>query len=140
MRFCIPGTLAGLLLLSTSGFPQSPGSAGTIEGTVADPSGAAIAGATATIVNLISGFNRTAQTDTAGVFRFRNLPPNSYHLTVIAPGFAAADRDVAVRSAVPVTLTFSLVLAGAHASVTVEAEGADLLENVPYAHNDVDRD
>ena len=132
--------LASLLFLCTAGFGQAPGSAGTVTGTVTDPSGAAIPGATAGIANLISGFKRTVQTDSNGSFVIRNVPPNAYRLTVAAPGFNTAERDVAVRSAVPVTLSIPLTVAGEHATVTVEAEGADLLENVPYAHNDVDRD
>ena len=38
----------------------------------------------------------------------------------------------------PIDLKVKLALAGARQTVTVEAAGADLLENVPYAHNDVD--
>src|SRR5207249_5834173 len=40
----------------------------------------------------------------------------------------------------PVALKVGLSLAGEHATVTVEASGVAMLENVPYAHNDVDRD
>ena len=46
---------------------------------------------------------------------------------------------MAVRSSVPVALKFALALAGERTTVTVEG-GAALLENVAYAHNDVDRE
>lgn len=119
---------------------QSPGSAGTIEGTITDPSGSAVPGATATIGNSISGFKRTVQSDANGVFRFRNVPPNKYHLSVTASGFDPADQDVNVRTSVPINVPVALQLAGGRTSITVEGEGADLLENVAFAHNDVDRE
>ena len=42
---------------------QGMGSAGTVKGTVKDPSGAVIPGATARIYNPVTGFERTASTD-----------------------------------------------------------------------------
>ena len=42
---------------------QGLGSAGTVKGTVKDPSGAVIPGATVTIHNPVTGFERTASTD-----------------------------------------------------------------------------
>ena len=72
-------------------------------------------------------------------FVFPNLPPNAYHLTAQASGFGPSEQDVQVRRSVPLTLAISLAVAGSTTSVTVEAFGADLLENVPYAHNDMDQ-
>jgi len=117
---------------------QSLGNAGTVSGTVTDPSGAAIGRATVIIVNRITNYRQTATTDSSGVFRFTNIPPNPYHLDVSAPNFASSEQDVDVRSTVPINLKVQLALAGTKTTVTVEASGADLLENVPYAHNDVD--
>ena len=45
---------------------------------------------------------------------------------------------VNVRSTVPASVKVTLTVAGVTESVTVEATGADILENVPYAHSDVD--
>jgi hypothetical protein len=118
---------------------QSVGGAGTIEGTVMDPSGAAVPNAAIEISNPITKFTKTTQTDTSGVFRIPNVPPNSYHLNVSAPGFTPSAQDVNVRSAVPVAVKFALALGTATESVDVEAAGEHILENVPYAHNDVDR-
>ncbi len=128
-----------LLACSFPASAQSLGSAGTVEGTITDASGAVIAGATATIVNRITGYQQTATTDSVGSFRLNNVPPNPYHLEVSAPGFATLQQDIVVRSAVPLTLQPSLQVAGGRTTVVVEAAGADVLENVPYAHNDMDR-
>ena len=131
-----------LVVLSLTAVPslsaQALGNAGTIDGTVTDSSGAVLPGAKITILNRLTNYQQTATTDDKGGFHLTNIPPNPYHVEVSAPSFATATQDVEVRSTVPVSLKFSLAVTGAQQSVTVEANGADLLENVPYAHNDVD--
>src|SRR5450432_1603526 len=115
------------------------GNAGTIEGSVVDPSGAVVAKATVTIHNAVSGYNQSTATVADGTFRFSNIPPNPYHLEVKASGFAVFAQDVSIRSAIPVQFKATLALAGAQTSVTVEGAGADLLEVDPSAHIDADR-
>src|SRR5438445_8992604 len=114
------------------------GNSGTIEGVVKDPTGGAIPNATVEIANPVSGFTRTATTDSEGSFRFANVPFNPYHLTATAAGFAAYTQDVDVRSTVPTTLQISLKLGTAQTSITVEAKGEDLIEKDPSFHTDVD--
>ena len=63
-----------------------------IKGTVKDPSGAVIPGATVTIHNPVTGFERTASTDASGSFTFNNVPFNPYHLTVTDDRFRSACR------------------------------------------------
>jgi hypothetical protein len=116
---------------------QSLGNAGTLEGKVTDPSGAPIPQTTVTILNRVTNYKRSTNTDSSGSFRFTNIPPNPYHLEASAPSFAVYKQDVDVRSTVPITLSIPLALSGTQTTVTVEGAGADLLENVPYAHNDV---
>jgi hypothetical protein len=111
---------------------------GTVAGTVTDPTGAVVTGATVEVSNAITGYQRTTTTDAKGAFRFTDVPLNPYHLSVSASGFGAAARDVTVRSAVPIELNIPLTLAGAKETVNVEAQGADVIENVPDAHTDVD--
>jgi hypothetical protein len=94
---------------------------------------------TVTIGNPVTGLNRTATTDAAGRFVFRNLPPNPYHLTVEAQGFARLERDVDVRSAVPIEVELTLALAGTTESVQVVGHAEDLLERDPTAHTDIDQ-
>src|SRR2546428_673058 len=117
-------------------FAQSVAS-GTIEGTVVDSTGAIVVGAMVEIRNPITGFEQTAVTDSMGTFRFANIPFNPYHLQVSQPGFAPAAQDVNVRSAVSVPIKVTLSVAGISETVEVEAGGQDILENVPYAHADV---
>src|SRR5438105_516931 len=132
--------VAGFLLLSSiaiSAAAQSVAS-GTIEGTVVDPTGAVVTGATVEIRNPISRYQQMTTTDSMGAFRFTNIPLNPYHLEVMAPGFAAAAQDVNVRTTVPISVKITLAVAGVSQEVSVEAGAADILETVPFAHADVD--
>ena len=89
--------------------------------------------------NPVSGLRRTATTDATGRFMFRNLPPNPYHVSVSAQGFQRLDRDVDVRSGVPIELELSMALEGTTASVDVVGHAEDLLERDPTAHTDIDQ-
>jgi hypothetical protein len=128
----------GLLAAGPIAMAQNAGNSTGVTGTVADPSGAVIPGATVTIHNPVSGFERTATTDASGNFAIANVPFNPYHLTVTAIGFSTYAQDIDVRSSVPISVKISLQLAGASSTVTVEAAG-DLLETDSTFHTDVDR-
>jgi hypothetical protein len=86
---------------------QAPTSA-SVSGTVHDPSGAPVAGASATITNLERNQAQTAVTDRQGRFRFPVLAVGEYQLDLAVPGFAPWQRRLrlTVGSAleVPVTL------------------------------------
>src|ERR1700677_2711560 len=125
------------LALASSLLAQS--NSGTIIGTVTDPSGAVVAGATLTINNPVSQYSLSAVTDKAGQYQFTNVPFNPYHMTISATGFASMAQDVTLRSTVPLTVGIALKVGDASSTVTVEG-GEDLLENDPTFHTDVDRD
>jgi Carboxypeptidase regulatory-like domain/TonB-dependent Receptor Plug Domain len=119
-------------------YAQSAANSGTISGMITDPSGAAVPGAAVSITNPVSEYARTATTDSAGHYRFPNVPFNPYHLTVTMTGFASAAKDLDVRSVVPVNVSISLKVGAASSTVTVEG-GEDLVENDSTFHTDVDR-
>lgn len=116
---------------------QSGGNSGTIYGTVMDPSGAVVPGASVSIENPVSHYSKQTTSDSGGHYEFTNLPFNPYHLVISATGFSGSVQDVDVRSVVPVSLSTALEVGGGSTTVTVEA--ADLLENDPTFHTDVDR-
>src|SRR6266853_2969617 len=117
---------------------QSLGNAGTIEGTVVDPSGAVVPKAEVTLRNVVSGYSQSALSGSDGVFRFTNIPPNPYRLDVKAAGFSDYSQTIDVRNAIPVQVKATLAVAGANTSVVVEG-AAETLEVDPSAHVDVDR-
>jgi len=107
---------------------------------VKDQSGASVPGAKVEITYPVSAFHRETTTDTDGAFRFTNVPFAPYHLVVTAAGFDSISQDVDVRSAVPVNVQISLkVGSAASTTVTVESNGADLIETESTFHTDVDR-
>jgi hypothetical protein len=127
-----------LLLVATAG-AQSVSNSGSVDGSVVDPTGAIVPKAKVEIQNPVSGFDRVTTTDSSGKFQFTNLPFNPYHLVVTAEGFAAYVHDVEPRSSVPITLSITLQVVASTTSVTVAAEGGDLIENDPTFHTDVDK-
>ena len=125
--------------LGVHSYAQSGGSSGSINGTVLDPSGAVVADANVEIHNPVSGYDRTTTTDNKGNFSFPNVPFNPYHMTVTAAGFAESAQDVEIRSVVPANVKISLRVTGSSMTVTVEANGGDLVENDPTFHSDIDK-
>src|SRR5262245_28679223 len=112
------GLAAALVLglLPTTAFTQAAG--GNVYGTVADDSGAALAGATVEVSSSRFG-NRSTTSDTQGAFRFLSLDPGTYTLTVTLSGFATTKRDVVINLGANVNLGFTMKIAGVTESVTV---------------------
>jgi hypothetical protein len=125
------------VLSACSAFGQSINS-GTVAGQVTDPSGALIAGANVRLTNPVTGFERSAVTDTSGTFRFTNVPVNNYHLEVSTQGFNTAQQNVEIRNSVPVAANVTLSIASAASTVTVQATAASV-ETDTAAHQDVDQ-
>jgi len=83
--------LAALLaLLPAAAVAQS--TYGTINGVVIDPSKAVVRDATVQSVNTNTGAARSTKTDADGFFRFLNLDPGAYTVTVEATGFAKLEQ------------------------------------------------
>ncbi|MEJ7847776.1 MAG: carboxypeptidase-like regulatory domain-containing protein [Pyrinomonadaceae bacterium] len=86
MKFSIASTkflsLLTLLLLSICLSGNVSGQAGTsgVRGTVTDQNGAVVAGATVTLMNPDTGFNRSTVTSDEGAFNFPGIPPRRINL------------------------------------------------------------
>ena len=132
-------SLAAIFLAAVAVHAAQGGNAGSIRGTVTDPSGAVIPGATVHLSNAVSGLDRKVTTDGTGQFEIDNVPFNNYLLNVSASGFASLGQSFGLRSSVGTTLILVLQIAAADSTVTVEASG-DLVETDPTFHTDVDRD
>src|SRR5947207_4200494 len=118
--------IVAVVALVTSAFAQ--GERGTLNGTVTDPSGAVVVGASVKALNMATGVESDAITTDAGVFRLPYLQPGTYKLTVASPGFKAAVREnIVLGVAQTLTLDFKLEVGASTEQVTVSAE-APLLE------------
>lgn len=76
----------------------STGSTGAISGTVTDPQGAIISGATVVATNSYTDQQFSTTSDSSGVYLLRNLSPGKYKVQISAQGFKTSVVD-----AIPVT-------------------------------------
>ena len=79
------------ILLATTAYAQSGSS--TVQGTVKDPQGNLVSGATVTLTDPAKNFSRTQQTNQDGAYVFTAIPPGTYKLDVTAPGFKTASAS-----------------------------------------------
>jgi len=101
---------------------------GSIEGTVSDQSGAAVAGATVTVRNLDTGLTVTVNATDAGLYSAPNLPPGSYSITAEGgTGFKKFEQTgVTVQTATTTNLNISLQLGLVSETVTVSANASQI--------------
>ena len=98
---------------------------GTILGSVTDPSGAFVAGATVKVRNLATGIERTTVTSGDGSYRVPELPTGTYSVTITQTGFQTevtnnVEVDVATERRVDAQLKTGQV------TQMVEVSGGDL--------------
>ena len=95
---------------------------GSIQGSIKDPGGQVIQGATIAVANA-ANVVRTARTSSDGSFSVSGLPTGIYSVQITATGFATQTRhDVTVTAGGTANLNFTLTLASVSQEVTVEAE------------------
>ena len=91
---------------------QLPAKAAALQGVVTDAGSRAIIGAVVAITDRPTGFTRTLSTDAGGVFRWTDLAPGTYLLSVQAEGYEKPTRDdllLNAGDAVTLELTLSLL-------------------------------
>jgi hypothetical protein len=111
-----------------------PGSTGAVTGTIVDPNGAVVAGATvkAVCVNVAHGeenrsdakcqFEHEVTTNDEGLYLLRNLPVGFYKIEISSPGFALFVMEmVPVKSSRVTRVDSTLNVAGTSMSVEVTA-------------------
>ena len=104
---------------------------GDLTGTVTDPSGAVVSGATVALKSDANGSTRTATTGSNGSYRFSLLGPGSYTVTVTASGFSKAQSTAQVN--VGQASIADVKMAIGSSSQTVEVTGAAPLVNADNA-------
>ncbi len=109
-------------LLAVAAATAQVGGSGTIQGTVTDPSGAAVPGASVTAMNVATGVQTTRETTEAGVFAISLLPAGEYTVTVRATGFETlTQQHVVLEALANVAVNPKLQVGAATQSITVEA-------------------
>lgn len=96
------------------------GGTGSVQGTITDPSGAAIPTATVTATNVATNTKTVQQTTEAGFYSIAALPAGQYTLTVSATGFQSVTQEnVVVDALAVVTINLSLQVGATGETVTV---------------------
>lgn len=126
-----------LLLFSTVLIGQT--TTATLSGVVTDDNGAAVTGATVTVLNTETGTRRTVTTNSDGVFTVPLLQPSRYQLTVQQTNFAMFEaNDVVLNTNDSRFLNIRLRVGGVNEKVTVEASTVEV-ERSPVVATTVDR-
>jgi len=106
---------------------------GEINGTVADPSGAVIAGTTVTVTNTATNVARTVETNEAGNYNVPFLNPGVYDLKAELEGFKTATQSgIIVEVGSNVQANFTMEIGSVSEVIEVQA-GAQMLETTSTA-------
>lgn len=111
--------LAVTFLAATYAFGQSANT--SLRGTVKDPSGALLPGASISLLNGTNGQTLSATTDSAGAYIFPQIPPARYTITVSAAGFASQSKIAELLVNQPATIDFALSVQASAVTVDVSA-------------------
>ena len=121
-------SLCGLIVLLLASSVSAQFRAG-IQGSVTDPAGAVVPGATVTLVSNETTKTQQTTTSDSGFYRFSNLAPGSYSLTAEAPGFKKQVIETLAINAENVEgVDIRLETGGVSEVVTVTDEGGPQLE------------
>src|SRR5581483_7850669 len=108
--------------LGSEGFAQTA-AGGALRGQVADPSGAAIPGASV-LMTPVTGAPVVVQSDGQGLYEFKSLPPGKYTLTASAEGFTLYQNEGVVIGNQPLRLNIAM-------NIAVEQEKVQVSDTAP---------
>ena len=137
----LPSIVALLLCLTATAFGQE--TTGNIEGTITDPSGAAVPGVTVTVTSrgttagarpdATQGFMRSVTTDDSGFFRVLQVPPGFYTVSTAAiSGFSGTTNpsiEVVLGKTTPVNFALQTGNVSETVTVTSDAIAIDPTDN-----------
>jgi hypothetical protein len=118
LQFCL--VVLAVLALSFAAFGQVQN--GQFEGTVTDPSGAAIANAKVTVSSAATGLTLSATTSNSGAYVVKEIPPGTYKVEVEATGFKKLENNAITANAGTISRVDAKLQLG-KASETVEVSG-----------------
>jgi hypothetical protein len=115
--------LLTVVFLTFSMLASAQTATSSLRGTITDPKGAVVQGATITLNNAATGFARTTTSGNNGAYQFLEVPPATYTLTVTVAGFATVKQDrVTLQVSQPATLDVALQVRGTTEVVEVSSE------------------
>lgn len=132
----IPGFIGRLFITvllgavaATSALAQTQASAADLTGTVVDPNGAVVAGATIKARNLGTGIERTTTSGDDGTYKLIGLPPGEYEVTAEAPTFKKVSiNPVKLTVGQAAELKIAMEIGAQDAVVNVTGDSVELVE------------
>src|ERR1700757_2901875 len=123
-HICVAMLLSAMLLLSsTPAHSQSAAATGRLEGTISDPSGAAVPDAEVTVRNQGTGVSTVIHSSADGEFVVLYLDPGTYEVSIQKNGFGTLVlKDVAVSVGTRAILHPQLAVGRVGETVSVTAE------------------
>ncbi len=116
-----------VLSLGIAAFGQSQSTTGLIQGTVVDPNGAVVTGASINVKNVDTGFERSLTSNSDGFFSAPLLPLGRYRVAVTASGFSGSTlENVQVSVGQTLSLRIEMKVGGAAVSVDVSSESESI--------------
>jgi hypothetical protein len=126
-RFLV--TAAALLATAVSAVLYAQGPVGTLNGTVTDPAGAVVPGATVVATHNTTGVQSKTTSTSSGTYTLPYLPAGTYTIRVSAPGFQTSTAEnVILRVAQVMTIDMKLQVGAVNQTVVVSAT-PELLES-----------
>lgn len=108
---------------------QTQATAGDLSGTVTDPNGAVVTGATVTVKSSATGITRSVTTGSDGSYQVIGLPPGDYEVTTEAATFKkTVISPVKITVGQNVELGIKLEIGAADVTVTVSGDAVELIE------------
>ncbi len=98
----------------------------SLRGTVKDPAGAVVPGATVTLLDKSVNKTYTATTDSSGYYQFPQIPPARYLITFKSAGFADQTKTAELLVNQPATVNSSLTVQASNITVDVSASAQTL--------------
>lgn len=117
-----------LFVFSSNSFAQGS-TYGQISGTVTDPNGAVVQGATVKITNQATNAEQTTTTNNDGEFAFQLLPPGRYRVQATANGFQALPIEAVVNITQTTPIDIQLAVAGANIDPVIVEPEAPVLQS-----------
>jgi len=127
IKYTILLSLLVVLLAAVGARAQNTGS---LEGSVADPSGAKVIGAKIILTELTTKTPRESKTDSAGEFGFSQINPGLYRLEIAKDGFKThIEEHVTIAVATPTHLNINLELGAVNQQILVESAAVPTLNS-----------
>jgi len=127
------GALVVLMFFSANAFGQGQG-VSAIRGSIKDPQGAVVAGASVTLTNVETNLSRTATSNDNGQFAFEGIQPGTYKIEVEAKGFKKAVlNQVGALVSKPTDLDVAMEIGDVTETISVTVGAGETLINTQDA-------